>query len=305
MVQPQNSYFAAIAGGQIDTEAGIIRGVAVVTEGVAKGHGVFIDAETIRQVKACAETYAGGLKVKMNHSGGAGDIVGFLREFRIDGTKLLADLHLLTTTPHRGYVLEIAKTIPDTFGLSIAFAGVSEKQGGKNFARCTEIFSADLVDEPAANPSGLFDAAGIGKGPSIPPPAIQPIQKMEDSQKEKDPIAELAALCGALSARLEKLESAMPKPEVEIEAQAKITNAAKLGAQEALKLFTEKFGEVASTKPSGEAKAAPALKFEQIVADRVSSSKATKIEAIRWAMNAHSAEYADYLDRQKDGPINL
>lgn len=304
MVQPKQSYFNAIAGGQIDREAGIIRGVAVVTEGIAKGHGVFIDAETLLQVKACAETYAGGLKVKMNHSGGAGDIVGFLRAFRIEGTKLLADLHLLGTTPHRGYVLEIAQSIPDTFGLSIAFAGVAEPRDGRQFARCTEIFSADLVDEPAANPSGLFDAGGSSKGQSIPPAQIQHIQKMEDSQK-KDPIAELAALCSSLSARLEKLESALPKPEDETAMSAKFENAAERGAKAALKLFTEKFGEPTAPKASGEVAAPVVKKFEQIVADRVSAAKCTKTEAIRWAVDKHPAEHADFRERSKSGIINL
>lgn len=144
--------------GSIDTTAGVIYGVSVITEGEAKGHGLKIDSTTLSQVKATAANFAGGLKVKMNHSGGAGDIIGFLKNFRIAGKKLVADLHLLKASPHRQYVLEIAESIPDTFGLSIAFSGVPESVSGTRFARCSEIYSADLVSEPAANPTGLFSA---------------------------------------------------------------------------------------------------------------------------------------------------
>jgi hypothetical protein len=53
--------------------------------------------------------------------------------------------------------MEMAETMPGAFGLSIAFSGAPE--GGDDatrFARCTEIYSCDIVDIPAANPTGLF-----------------------------------------------------------------------------------------------------------------------------------------------------
>ncbi len=55
-------------------------------------------------------------------------------------------------------ILEMAELMPDTFGLSISFSGEHEEQGDTVFARCSEIYSADLVDAPAANPTGLFSA---------------------------------------------------------------------------------------------------------------------------------------------------
>ena len=113
--------FSASAG-VIDAESGIIRGVSLITKGPALGHGVMIDDKTLAQVKTAAEQYSGGLKVKLNHSGGAGDIVGYIDALRISGEKLLGDLHLLQTSPHRAYILEIAERIPDTFGLSLAFS---------------------------------------------------------------------------------------------------------------------------------------------------------------------------------------
>lgn len=145
---------------RLDSQAGIIHDVSVITVGPAKGHGIMVDAETLKQVKTCAERYSGGLKVKMDHAGNAGDIVGVLRYFRIQGDQLRADLHLLKTSKHRDYLLEVAEKIPASFGLSIAFSGPSEERNGTKFARCSEIYSADVVAEPAANPNGLFATGG-------------------------------------------------------------------------------------------------------------------------------------------------
>ncbi|NBW19726.1 MAG: hypothetical protein EBR82_68315, partial [Caulobacteraceae bacterium] len=136
----------------------IFYGVAVITEGPALGHGMFVDQTTLAQVMEQAKTYTGGLKVKLDHNASASEIVGYLTGFRVEGTTVRADLHLLRSSPRREYIIELAETIPDTFGLSIAFSGTDEKIGENWFARCAEIYSADIVSEPAANPSGLFQA---------------------------------------------------------------------------------------------------------------------------------------------------
>lgn len=145
--------------GAINAEAGIIEGVSVISEGPALGHGVMIDATTLETVKACSESYSGGLKVKMNHYSGADAIVGTLRNFRIDGPQLRADLQLLKASPHRALVLEMAQEMPEGFGLSISFSGSVDEEDGVKFARCLEIYSCDIVDQPAANPTGLFSKA--------------------------------------------------------------------------------------------------------------------------------------------------
>ena len=147
----------------------MIMGVSVITLGAARGHGLSVDSTTLEQVRDCAATYKGGVKVKVDHSGGAGDIAGFLTGFRVEGQKLLADLQLLAASPHRAYVLELASKIPDTFGLSINFSGVPEVRDGKRFARCAEIYSVDLVDEPAA---GMTE--GWREPPPLPPPPPPP-----------------------------------------------------------------------------------------------------------------------------------
>jgi hypothetical protein len=148
----------AVLQGQIDAQAATISDVSVITVGEARGHGLQIDAQTLVEVKAAAETYAGGLKVKTDHYSGFNEIVGALKNFTIDGDQLRADLFLLKNHDATARIIEMAELMPDTFGLSISFSGEHEESGETVFARCSEIYSADLVDAPAANPTGLFSA---------------------------------------------------------------------------------------------------------------------------------------------------
>jgi hypothetical protein len=149
--------FAALEG-TIDAQAATITGVSVITVGEAKGHGLIIDEQTLLEVKAAAETYSGGLKVKTDHYSGFNEIVGTLKNFTIDGDQLRADLYLLKNHDATPRILEMAELMPDTFGLSISFSGEHQEDGTVVLARCSEIYSADLVDAPAANPTGLFSA---------------------------------------------------------------------------------------------------------------------------------------------------
>jgi hypothetical protein len=148
----------AILTGDIDAAAATIKNVSVITVGEARGHGMQIDEKTLLQVKAAAETYSGGLKVKTDHYSGFNEIVGALKNFTIDGDQLRADLFLLKNHDATARIIEMAELMPDTFGLSISFSGEHEENGETVLARCSEIYSADLVDTPAANPTGLFSA---------------------------------------------------------------------------------------------------------------------------------------------------
>lgn len=156
------TFSASFATEAIDLDAGLIRGVSVITEGPALGHGVMIDAASLASVVECASAYRGGLKVKMNHGTGADAIVGVLRNFRIDSESELqcvrADLQLLKSSSLRSLILEMSMEMPDSFGLSISFSGVVEEIEKEQYVRCLEIYSCDIVDSPAANPNGLFAA---------------------------------------------------------------------------------------------------------------------------------------------------
>ena len=188
----------AILTGDIDSAAATIKNVSVITVGEARGHGMQIDEKTLLQVKAAAETYVGGVKVKTDHYSGFNEIVGALKNFTIDGDQLRADLFLLKNHDATARIIEMAELMPDTFGLSISFSGEHEESGETVLARCSEIYSADLVDTPAANPTGLFSAK------------VDSMKTVMDEKQIADAIA--AALApvieemAALSAKLAALE---------------------------------------------------------------------------------------------------
>lgn len=178
--------FAAATGSQVDRDAGILRGVSVITEGDAKGHGMIVDSITLDQVKASAETYTDGLRVKMDHYTGIDAMVGVLRDFVIDGSQLRADLHLLKSHDDFEKILEMAENMPGSFGLSISFSGESEvmEEGQVPSARCMEIYSADLVDQPAANPTGLFQVMSENPTPEAPAAPLVEEVKVEEVTPE-------------------------------------------------------------------------------------------------------------------------
>jgi hypothetical protein len=303
----------AASTGVIDTEAGVIRGVSLITKGPALGHGVMIDDKTLEQVKTAAEQYAGGLKVKLDHSGGAGDIVGYIDTLRIDGEKLLGDLHLLQNSPHRAYILEIAQRIPDTFGLSIAFSGPSEKSSDKltTLQRCSEIYSVDLVSEPAANPSGFFarKLKQLQTGEIEQPEAKIEIElPMNDDMKKAIEGMIQSAMMG-MSDKIAKLESMLPPIEEKpaaMSAQNEVVQlAANAAALAAVKEFAKSFGAPAAPVASAEAPkpAVQSQKFEEIVAAKASELKGDKSAAISFAIKNHADLYAAYRARVQGGEI--
>ena len=299
--------FAASAG-VIDAQTGIIRGVSLITKGPALGHGVMIDSTTLEQVKKAAEQYSGGLKVKLDHSGGAGDIVGYIDTLRIEGEKLLGDLHLLESSVHRAYILEIAERIPDTFGLSIAFSGPSEKSADKltTLQRCSEIYSVDLVSEPAANPNGFF-ARKLEQLQTAPESKAK-IETMNDELKEAIQGMIQSAMMG-MNDKLAKLEAALPPVEEKpaaMSAQTEVVQlAANAAALAAVKEFAKSFGAPAAPIASAEAPkpAAQAQKFEDVVAAKATELKGDKSSAISFAVKNHADLYAAYRVRVQGGEL--
>ena len=299
--------FAASAG-VIDAQTGIIRGVSLITKGPALGHGVMIDSTTLEQVKKAAEQYSGGLKVKLDHSGGAGDIVGYIDTLRIEGEKLLGDLHLLESSVHRAYILEIAERIPDTFGLSIAFSGPSEKSADKltTLQRCSEIYSVDLVSEPAANPNGFF-ARKLEQLQTAPESKAK-IETMNDELKEAIQGMIQSAMMG-MNDKLAKLEAALPPVEEKpaaMSAQTEVVQlAANAAALAAVKEFAKSFGAPAAPIASAEAPkpVAQAQKFEDVVAANATELKGDKSSAISFAVKNHADLYAVYRARVQGGEL--
>ena len=205
-----------------------LKGVSVLTTGMAKGHRLEIDATTLEQVKNCAEQFKGGVKVNENHGAGIADIIGKLTNFRIDesGNKLLADLTFLKSRQDRAkYYMDLASEIPDAFGISISFSGESELNGSDfDLARCSELYSADLVQHPASNPTGLFSAdsgrivvdkvnlSNMETTPDTTDKKETPSYNMEDLGKQ---MAEFATRLSALEAKMNPAPTEEPKAEME------------------------------------------------------------------------------------------
>lgn len=189
----------------------VIEGVSVISIGEAKGHGIYVDGQTLLEVKECAESYRGGVKVNLDHGAGIKDIVGYCTNFRIEGDKLLADLNLLESSHMKEYVLEISTKLPDTFGISISFSGPTRESNGMYFASCEELYSADLVQTPAANATGLFSF-------TAKPVDNFPKQMAETTDTPEMPDSEEGVTIVELAKRMDALEETMLTYKTQMEA---------------------------------------------------------------------------------------
>lgn len=136
---------------RLEQDSTIIPNVYILSQGEARGHDLFIDKTSIEKAYDLMAKAPNGVKVKMNHGSGLEAVLGFARNPRIEGDKLMADLHLLKSSPHYGLVKEMASEAPDQFGVSLAFLNESETINGKDYIRPQRIESADLVSSPASN----------------------------------------------------------------------------------------------------------------------------------------------------------
>ncbi len=167
---------------KVDRDKGVIYGVAVVTEGEAQGHDVMLDSEFVEDVIDAGNARRSGLKVRFGHpnmsSTALGTFLGRAKSFRRSdrGGKAvaLADVYLSNEakdTPHGNlydYVLGMAQNESDMFGMSIVFTPGEEYQkagpdgtvdkGSPLYASLEKLHAVDMVDDPAANPDGLFSA---------------------------------------------------------------------------------------------------------------------------------------------------
>jgi len=280
----------------------IIEGVSIISVGEARGHDMYVDMQTLREVKACAEEYKGGVKVNLNHGADIEGIVGYADNFRIVGEKLLADINLLKSSPHREYVYEISEKLPDAFGVSIEFAGPLREIDGKRFASCEELFAAAIVQTPAANATGLFSfqarASRVDKFSKQMEDAPKPeLENGEDEISIADIVSRLVALETAFGDYKSKMEE-MPKEEM---AEEKKDEESAMAAQfsalnSKLDTVIKTFG-AAPMKGSAAAvaKSDEALDLKKVI-EKKTSELGSRTAAIKFAMNNHPAEYIALRD---------
>ena len=167
----------------VDLEKNIIFGYSVISKGEAMGHDLEIDDTTLDQVVSHGNSHKSGLKSRFGHPNMSntafGTFLGRSKNFRKDGNRVRADLHLNKTsfdTPKGNlgkYVLDLATEDPGAFGASIAFEvkkevrlnedGTRKKDKDGNvllpLARVETLYASDMVDEPATEDSmfGFFN----------------------------------------------------------------------------------------------------------------------------------------------------
>ena len=221
-----------------ETELG---GVSILEVGEAKGHDLFVDKTSLETALKLMGSAKNGVKVKMNHGSGLDAVVGFARNPRIEGDRLVADLRLLRNSPHYGLIKEMASEAPDQFGVSLAFVNESETIDGKDYIRPQSIASADLVSSPAAT-NGLFEEmvkfmeklGYVQGGKTIPAVAKEAVEEAPLDKKDKTNMenTDYKKDMDEVKVRLAALEEAMkPKEEVKKE---------EMKSEEAPKIVIEK-----------------------------------------------------------------
>lgn len=287
----------------------VIEGVSIISIGEAKGHGLFVDEQTLIEVKECAEQYKGGVKVNLDHGAGIKDIVGFVNNFRIVGTQLLGDLNLLSTSPMKEYILEISEKLPDTFGISISFSGPTREEGGLRFASCSELYSADLVQTPAANETGLFSAFNFTEKP-VDKNHIEMQEEPTAAEEPKKEEGETEITIMELAKRLSALETSLAEFKTKFEAgyadkekedmQCDCSSNKDISKLEAkLDTIISNFG-AAPIKASVVAEEKTEEKFDlkKLILDKT-AELGSRTEAIRFAMRNHRDAYLAARDNNQ------
>ncbi len=312
-------------------------GVSILEVGEAKGHDLFVDKKSLESALEIMKSAKNGVKVKMNHGSGLDAVVGFARNPRIEGDKLVADLRLLRNSPHYGLIKEMAAEAPDQFGVSLAFVNESETINGKDYIRPQSIASADLVSSPAAT-NGLFEemvkfmqkfaetqtkcsGETIKMGYMVggkPIPTDLPEAEVEgdgfdkkgqtmenkDYGKEVEDIkVRLAKLEEAMSPKEEKKEDSVPKIEVEVEPKEEMAKKEEPKTEEmsevVKKVLTE-FG-IKPVPASPVIEEAPAKKEEPKNFEALVSAhpeyKTSKLNAMKAVMLSNPNEYREALSR--------
>ena len=173
----------------VDAEKGILRNVSFIARGPAIGHSAYVgderlpmvvDDQTLQQVFESLKAKTKGVKSRLAHPFLEDGIVARLGRANVKKVdtaagKVRGDINLGTyskSTPKGdlwSYVMGLATEDAESIGLSIVFdPAPSEKQitdDGIAVAavRVSNVLAVDVVDDPAANPDGLF---GRGDGPA-------------------------------------------------------------------------------------------------------------------------------------------
>lgn len=164
----------------VDRKAGVIRGYVVAELGVFRDRRGEFTEKSLSKVVELGNQPNKGLKVRFTHpnssNDGLGTYLGRARNFRLDGDKVRADMHLAEVakaTPRHGnlheYILSLAESDPDAFATSLVLRADKKFRRDEDGAlevdeegeplppiwTPTSLHASDVVDEGAATSSFL------------------------------------------------------------------------------------------------------------------------------------------------------
>jgi len=164
----------------VNRDARVINDISIISVGEAKGHGILITQNTLRD--AATKLLDRKLPAYITHRNAMGDRlldeVGFFSGFYLDGDRIRARVFEAFESFEKFQaerferLFEMAENMPDNFGVSLVFegnlvwetnsgpveyAGMSSRPGDAlnelPSVQMVDIQSADFVDNPAANAS--------------------------------------------------------------------------------------------------------------------------------------------------------
>jgi hypothetical protein len=228
--------------GQVDSTAGILRGVTVAKAGViATGKFIMVDGNgnwtldptqarrklpattdetTLDTLITAVEAAGGKLRVRIDHDDSIAARVGSADNFhKTDDGRVVADIHINDSCTQRAAILEISLDTPTLIGMSIDFLPSFEITKDAAVMRIDEIRSVDVVDEGAITPDGMFMSRGrevnsealdvkINQPGRIDPPKPMADKTQNppiDSEKMADAIKTISARCDAVEASNKEL----------------------------------------------------------------------------------------------------
>lgn len=157
--------------GSIDMDKGVLYGVKIIELGeINDSRPYYVDEETLQQVVELGNNSPKGVKVRythVEHEDAMGSHLGRANNFRIENGSVRADITFARSafaSPKgnlAGYVMTLAEEDSESLGMSVAGmldANRMSDEGdeGTMPLRFYELYSADVVAEPAATRNGIF-----------------------------------------------------------------------------------------------------------------------------------------------------
>jgi hypothetical protein len=225
--------------GDVDMEKGKLEGVKVIQKGMINdARPYYVDDVTLAQIEDLGNRARKGVKVRythVDHEDAMGSHLGRAMNFRIEGDCVRADIIMAKSafvSPKgnlAGYVLSLAEEDSESLGMSVAGtldgAMMSEEGDGDLMPlRFVDLYSADVVAEPAATRNGLFsiqeddtvkEELGVKVEVSVDEDK-KPVQEMEDEKTPREPGVEGGEKPEAIqpeAASKAEMEEGEPAPE--------------------------------------------------------------------------------------------